>query len=55
MTHEYRQFLLSSQAAERAGDAAAALEYHKGIPMFTRSGHVALMNQLAGLAEELRG
>jgi hypothetical protein len=53
MTDEYHQFFLSSQAAERAGDAAAALEYHRGIPMFTRSGHVALMSQLAGLAEEM--
>ena len=50
MTHEYRQFFLSSQAAERAGDAEVALEYHRGIPMFTRSAHVAMLTQLAGLA-----
>lgn len=53
MTDEYRQFFLSSQAAERAGDAATALEYHRGIPMFARSAHVVLLNQLAGLAEEM--
>lgn len=53
MTHEYRQFFLSSQAAERAGDAEAALEYHRGIPMFARSGHVAMLTQLAGLAAEM--
>ena len=53
MTHEYRQFFLSSQAAERAGDAEAALEYHRGIPMFARSAHVAMLTQLAGLAGEM--
>jgi hypothetical protein len=53
MTHEYRQFFLSSQAAERAGDAATALEYHRGIPMFTRSAHVATLNQLAALESEM--
>jgi hypothetical protein len=53
MTHEYQQFFLSSQAAERAGDAEAALEYHRGIPMFARSAHVALLTQLAGLADEM--
>ena len=53
MTHEYRQFFLSSQAAERAGDAEVALEYHRGIPMFARSAHVAMLTQLAGLAGEM--
>ena len=53
MTNEYREFFLSSQAAERAGDAETALEYHRGIPMFTRSGHVAILTQLAGLTDEM--
>jgi hypothetical protein len=53
MTPDYHAFLESSLAAERAGDAATALEYHQGIPMFARSGHVVLLRQLAGLAEEM--
>lgn len=53
MTRDHRAFLESSQAAERAGDAATALEYHQGIPMFQRSGHVVLLKQLADLAEEM--
>jgi len=53
MTPEYRQFFLSSQSAERAGDAEAALEYHRGIPMFVRSAHVATLTQLVGLADEM--
>lgn len=53
MTREYHAFADSSVAAERAGDAALALEYHQGIPMFTRSAHRVLMTQLAGLADEM--
>jgi hypothetical protein len=53
MTAEYLSFLDSSLAAERCGDAATALEYHRGIPMFTRSRHTHLLAQLAGLAEEM--
>ncbi|WP_345520492.1 hypothetical protein [Nocardioides conyzicola] len=53
MTHDYHAFLDSSFAAERAGDAATALEYHRGIPMFQRSGHVVLLRQLADLADEM--
>ena len=53
MTPEYRQFFMSSQAAERAGDAETALEYHRGIPMFVRSAHVARLTQLAGLSCEM--
>jgi hypothetical protein len=53
MTREYLQFLESSFAAERCGDAATALEYHRGIPMFTRSRHTYTLTQLAGLAEEM--
>jgi hypothetical protein len=53
MTSDYHAFLDSSFAAERSGDAATALEYHRGIPMFRRSGHVVVLTQLAGLADEM--
>lgn len=53
MTRDYVAFAESSTAAERAGDAAAALEYHQGIPMFARSRHRGLLTQLAGLSDEM--
>lgn len=53
MTREHDAFLASSLAAERTGDAATALEYHQGIPMFRRSAHVVLLAQLADVAEQL--
>ena len=53
MTPDYLAFVESSFAAERAGDAATALEYHRGIPMFGRCAHVFLLEQLADLAEEM--
>ena len=53
MTREHHAFVASSLAAERAGDAATALEYHQGVPMFTRSRHRVLLTQLAGLADEM--
>lgn len=53
MTREHVSFFDSSLAAERAGDAATALEYHRGVPMFTRSGHVVRLEQLTGLSEEM--
>lgn len=53
MTAEHHAFVASAAAAERAGDAATALEYHQGIPMFRRSRHRVLLTQLAGLAEEM--
>lgn len=53
MTREYDAFFESSQAAERSGDAAMALEYHRGIPLFARSSHVAILGQLADLADEM--
>ena len=43
MTREYKSFLESSFAAERSGDAATALEYHRGIPMFTRGRHTHIL------------
>jgi hypothetical protein len=53
MTAEYQSFLDSSFAAERCGDAATALEYHRGIPMFTRGRHAHILTELAGLADEM--
>ncbi len=53
MTVEYPSFLESSMAAERCGDAATALEYHRGIPMFKRSQHVGILTQLASLDDEM--
>ena len=53
MTREHQSFLESSLAAERSGDAATALEYHRGIPMFTRGRHTYTLTQLAGLADEM--
>ena len=50
MTRDYESFAQSSMAAERAGDAATALDYHQGIPMFRRSAHVALLTQLCDLS-----
>jgi hypothetical protein len=53
MTAELTAFFDRSMAAERVGDAAEALAYHDGIPMFRRSRHRALLTQLAGVREEL--
>ena len=53
MTREYESFLESSLAAERVGDAATALEYHRGIPMFVKGRHVHVLNVLANLADEM--
>ena len=53
MTAEYQSFFESSMSAERCGDAATALEYHRGIPMFTRGQHDGILTQLASLADEM--
>lgn len=53
MTREYHAFVKSSLAAERDGDAATALEYHQGVPLFARSTHRTLLAQLAALADEM--
>jgi hypothetical protein len=53
MTPEYFSFVESSIAAERVGDAATALEYHRGVPMFTSSRHSYTLTQLADLAAEM--
>lgn len=51
MTREYESFVESSNAAERAGDAETALEYHRGVPMFTRGAHASILTQLADLRD----
>src|SRR6476659_449768 len=53
MTREYAAFVDSATAAERAGDAETALEYHQGVPMFARSAHRSVLAQLAGLTDEM--
>ncbi len=53
MTPDYHAFVSSSYAAERAGDAQSALEYHQGIPMFGRSAHRVVLRQLADVADEM--
>jgi len=53
MTREYQSFLDSSLAAERSGDAATALEYHRGIPMFTRGRHVSVLALLKSLGDDM--
>lgn len=53
MTSELTAFFDRAQAAERAGDAEAALDYHGGIPMFVRSRHRALLEQLVAASGEL--
>lgn len=53
MTRDYYAFAESANAAERAGDAASALEYHRGVPMFRRSAHGVALAQLADHANEM--
>ncbi|MGH3347748.1 MAG: hypothetical protein ACRDO4_12270 [Nocardioides sp.] len=53
MTRDYLAFVESSVAAERHGDAASALQYHQGIPMFARSAHRVVLTQLVDLSEEM--
>ena len=53
MTPDLQRYVESSVAAERAGDAEAALEFHIGVPMFARSAHRVTLTQLAGLAGEM--
>lgn len=53
MTPEYLAFVDSATAAERAGDAETALEYHQGVPMYRRGAHRVLLAQLTDLAGEM--
>lgn len=40
-------------AAERAGDVAAALEWHRAVPMFTKGRHPQMLERLARLGDDL--
>ncbi len=53
MTPDLQQFNDRAMAAERVGDAEEALEYHLGIPMFRRSRHRAMLEQLVAVTGEL--
>lgn len=53
MTPELYAFHRRSMAAERMGDAEEALAYHQGIPMFGRSRHRVLLEQLVAAPGEL--
>lgn len=52
MRADHERFVESSRAAERSGDAATALEFHVGVPMFTRGAHTVLLRQLAALSPQ---
>lgn len=49
MTPDLYACVERSFQAERAGDAAAALEWHQAVPMFRRSRHRGLLDRLARL------
>jgi hypothetical protein len=51
MTPEYHAYVERSLAAERAGDADAALEWHQSVPMFRKGRHRALLASLARLGD----
>lgn len=53
MTPELFACVERALAAERAGDVAAALEWHQSVPMFRKGRHRALMEQLAGIGDDL--
>jgi len=53
MTAELTAFFERGAAAERVGDVDEALMYHRSIPMFRRSRHGALLEQLAAAKAEV--
>jgi hypothetical protein len=53
MTPELNSFYDRAAAAERVGDAEEALAYHSGIPMFRRSRHRGILEQLIAAKDEL--
>lgn len=53
MTPELYDCVERSLAAERAGDADAALEWHQSVPMFRKGRHRALLARLAWLGDDL--
>lgn len=52
MTAEHHEHVRRSAAAERAGDAHAAAEWHVSVPMFRRGQHASRLRQLAWLGEQ---
>ena len=53
MTKDLLECVDRSLAAERAGDAAEALEWHLAVPMFKRGRHTQLLERLVHYGEEL--
>lgn len=53
MTPELTAFVERGSAAERVGDLDAALLYHSSIPMFRRSRHRAILEQLCAARSDL--
>lgn len=53
MTPELHGYVEQALAAERAGDAMAALEWHQSVPMFMKGRHRDLMARLADLGDDL--
>ena len=54
LTSAHFDLVTQSLAAERAGDAARALELHASVPALNkRSRHHVLLSQLASLGDEL--
>ena len=53
MTPELLGFAERAAAAERVGDVEEALAYHRGVPMFRRSRHAAILEQLAAAKGDL--
>lgn len=53
MTPDLYSCVELSNEAERAGDAATALEWHQAVPMFRRGRHRALLDRLAALGNDL--
>jgi hypothetical protein len=52
MNHELIGYVRRSEDAERSGDAHAALEWHRSVPMYRRNRHVGLMEQLVHIGED---
>lgn len=53
MTSDLLACVERSTAAERAGDAHEALEWHQAVPMFRRGRHRAVLQRLAALGDDL--
>jgi len=52
MTPEYLDHVDRALAAERAGDATAAFEWHESVPMFRKGRHRSLMERLTRLGDD---